>query len=312
VTTSKSLIICNILPASLDSILKYCIPITLIILIASSVITAQDRHFTLKNTHYIQLKSELTNRDHELIVFLPDSYDDSPDKHYPVLYFLDAYWDMPLLNSIHGQLVWDNVIPELIMVGFSYPGEKANYGDLRARDFTPTRDTTVNLHSGDALKFLKFIETVVIPRIESDYRVNKNERALSGSSLGGFFTLYVMYEKPMLFKRFIAISPHVGWDNRYLFVSDDTYAAKNETLPVRLFLSQGSDEYAAFRDPIVEYQKKIAERNYLELALLNNTIEGERHSGVKSEGYSRGLRWVFKDIAPTGPSGLERMFQGRP
>ena len=51
---------------------------------------------------------------------------------------------------------------------------------------------------------------------------------------------------------------------------------------------------------------KLADRNYKEMALLNYTIEGERHSGVKSEGYSRGLRWVFKDIAPTGPSGLEK------
>ena len=64
---------------------------------------AQDRHFTLANTHYIQLQSELTGRDHELIVFLPDSYANRPEKKYPVLYFMDAYWDMPLLNSIHGQ-----------------------------------------------------------------------------------------------------------------------------------------------------------------------------------------------------------------
>lgn len=296
----------HLLPALRHSLLKCFVYINLILMLAVPLLTAQERHYTLTNTHYIQLTSELTKRNHELIISLPGSYYNSPDKHYPVLYFLDAYWDTPLLNSIHGQLVWDAMIPELIMVGFSYPGENPNYDVLRACDFTPTRENPANPFSGDAPKFLKFIETVVIPRIETDYRADKNERALSGSSLGGLFTLYAMYERPTLFKRFIAISPHTGWDKQYLFKRDDSFAANNKSLPVRLFLTQGSEEYPLFRDPIIAFQQKIAERHYQDFALLNYTIEGEDHSGTKSEGYSRGLRWVFKDIAPTGPSGLEK------
>ena len=192
------------------------------------------------------------------------------------------------------------------MVGFSYPGEDANYGALRARDLTPTKVGADNSITGDGPKFLQFIEETVIPYIESNYRVKKDERAISGSSLGGLFTLYAMYEKPDLFKRFISISPAVDWDDRYLFKLDDRYEEENDSFPVRLFLSQGGNEYGRFRQPIVEFQQKLAQRNYKDMVLLNYTIEGERHSGVKSEGYSRGLRWVFKDIAPTGPSGLEK------
>jgi hypothetical protein len=271
-------------------------------------LNAQEKHFTLKNTHFIQMKSELTGRDHELIIYLPDSYDTSPDKTYPVLYFMDAYWDMPLLNSIHGQLVWDNAIPELIMVGFSYPGDSANYGFLRSRDLTPTK-VADNPLSGDAPIFLEFIEKTVIPYIESKYRTAKNERALSGSSLGGLFTLYAMYEKPELFKRFISISPAAMWDNRYLFKLDSVNALKNESLPVRLFLSYGTEEFQLFRDPIIDLQKQLSERPYKGFALLNYKMEGEDHSGVKSDGYSRGLRWVFKDLKPSGPSGLEKAFR---
>lgn len=290
--------------------LKSTFPILLIFVISIPVAYAQkDRHFVLENSQYIQLKSELTKRDHELIVLLPGSYNNSQDKHYPVLYFLDAYWDLPLLYSIYGQLNWDNVIPEMIMVGFSYPGKNAKYDDLRARDFTPTKVGNEHPNSGDAALFLQFIKATVIPRIESDYRVDKNERALGGSSLGGLFTLYAMYENPALFKRHIAISPAVGWDDRYMFKRDDGYAKQNKSLPARLFLSLGGDEYALFSDPIIDFQKKIEKRNYHELGLLNYTIDGERHGGVKAEGYSRGLRWVFKDIAPTGPSGLERLYQ---
>ena len=285
---------------------KYAIILSFFIVFLSACMTNEQKHFTLINTHFVQMKSELTGRDHELIIFLPGSYENSPDKEYPVLYFMDAYWDMPLLNSIHGQLVYDNVIPELIMVGFSYPGENANYGELRARDLTPTKAVSEGPNTGDGPKFLQFIEETVIPYIESNYRAKKNDRALSGNSLGGLFTLYAMYEKPDVFNRYIAISPAVVWDDNYMLKVDDRYAKGHDSLPVRLFLSQGGDEYRPFRQPIVDFQMKLADRNYKEMALLNYTIEGERHSGVKSEGYSRGLRWVFKDIAPAGPSGLEK------
>ena len=285
---------------------KYAIILSFFIVFLSACMTNEQKHFTLINTHFVQMKSELTGRDHELIIFLPGSYENSPDKEYPVLYFMDAYWDMPLLNSIHGQLVYDNVIPELIMVGFSYPGENVNYGELRARDLTPTKAVSEGPNTGDGPKFLQFIEETVIPYIESNYRAKKNDRALSGNSLGGLFTLYAMYEKPDVFNRYIAISPAVVWDDNYMLKVDDRYAKGHDSLPVRLFLSQGGDEYRPFRQPIVDFQMKLADRNYKEMALLNYTIEGERHSGVKSEGYSRGLRWVFKDIAPTGPSGLEQ------
>lgn len=305
----KSVITIKNNPANIDKRKFSAVIYTVLVLISISFLNAQVRHFTLKNTQMIEIKSDLTGRDHELIIFLPDSYDKSPDKYYPVLYYVDAYWDTPLLNSIHGQLVYDNVIPELIMVGFSYPGENPNYGDLRARDLTPTKVVDENPNSGDADKFLQFIETVVIPKIESNYRVKKDDRALSGNSLGGLFTLYAMYKKQNLFKRFISISPAAGWDNNFLFKLDETYSGKYDTMPVRLFLSYGSDEYLPFRQPIIDFQKKLANHNYKDFGLLNYKIEGERHSGVKSEGYSRGLRWVYKDIAPKGPSGLEKEYK---
>lgn len=290
----------------------FCWLVSLFIFVHSMSLLAQvdERKFVLSNSHLVKMKSDITGRDHELVIFLPNSYETQPEKRYPVLYFVDAYWDAPMMSAIHGNLVWDNVIPELIMVGFSYAGENPNYDDLRRRDLTPTKIEGAN--SGDGAKFLRYIETTVIPYMDSNYRTQVNERALSGNSLGGLFALYAMYEKPQLFKRFIAVSPAASWDNNYLFHRDDDYAKNNKSFPVRLFLSQGGDEYSEFRNPIVALQKQLASRNYQDFALLNYTIEGGRHTGVKAEGYNRGVQWVFKDIAPTGPSGLEKSMRGLP
>ncbi len=265
--------------------------------------------FVLQNTQLIPIENESTTRDHELIICLPASYYDSPDKKYPVFYFLDAYWHTPLLHAIYGLLRFDNVIPEMIMVGLSYPGQNTNYDSLRLLDLSPTLSESVGPNTGDGPKFLKFLEDVVIPYIETNYRADVDHRALGGTSAGGLFSLFAMYEKPNLFKRHIAISPAVVWNNEdYLLNRNDEYAKLSKELPVRLFLSAGGEEYAPFRDPIFKLQEQIQENKYKNLALLNHVVEGERHTGVCAEGYTRGLRWIFSDLKPAGPSGLAKIF----
>ncbi len=270
-------------------------------------IAAQSKQFVLENTEIVTIKNKLTGREHELIICLPYSYNDSITKKYPVFYFLDAYWHTPLLSSIYRHLRYDNVIPEMIMVGLSYAGENVDYDDLRMRDLTPTK-LQFNPNTGDGPKFLQFIEESVIPYIELNYRADMSIRGLGGASAGGLFTLYAMYEKPNLFDRYIAISPFVSSDNGYLFRRDSIYSKTSKKLPVRLYLSVAGDEYPAFRNPIIKFQKQIENDNYEGMSLLNYLIEGERHAGNGAEGYTRGLRWIFKDIAPTGPSGLARAY----
>ncbi len=288
-----------------DILLKHLLLAILFGFLTQSTLLAQSQKFVLKNTEIVQLKNELTARDHEIIIFLPDSYNDSIDKKYPVFYFLDGYWHMPLLYSIHQSLVYDNVIPELIMVGLSYPGENANYDSLRMLDLTPTK-WEVSPNTGDGPNFLNFIEQSVIPHIESNYRADNQQRALGGQSAGGLFSLYAMYEKPNLFKRHIAISP-ASWGD-YLQRKNIDYSTAHKQLVERLFISASSDEPNWFRDPIITLQKQIEDNKYENLSLLNVIIKGERHSGGAAEGYNRGLRWIFKDITPPGPSGLVKAF----
>lgn len=281
--------------------------LTIVSILVFQKATVAQSDYVLQGTEIVPIKNELTGRAHELIISLPEGYDSSGDKVYPVFYFLDAYWHTPLVFSINGLLRFDNVIPEIIMVGLSYQGENLNYDRLRLLDLLPGRTKSVN--PKEESPFLSFIEHSVIPYVESNYRASKTDRALGGSSAGGLFTLFTMYKKPELFERYIAISPGVTWDNNSLLEIDNAYSKEFESLPVRLFLSAGGDEYTPFRDAILNLQKQIETKNYKDFSLLNFVIEGERHSGVCAEGYTRGLRWVFKDLSPKGPSGLAKIFE---
>ena len=263
---------------------------------------AAPRKFVLDNTQIIPIASTHTGRQHELIVVLPSSHASNPGKTYPVLYFLDAYWDTPLLSAIYGNLIYDNRVPEFIMVGLSYP-PGANYDVERRRDYTIT---STDADSGKGAAFLSFITQEVAPLVERRFRGQATDRVLAGASLGGLFTIAAAYRAPDFFAGHIAISPAASWDHGALGKLDDAWAKEHKSLNARMFISYGSIEYPAFREPIVALQKQLAGRHYRGLALLNYRIEGTDHSGVKGEGYTRGLMWIWDSKRPPGPSGLEK------
>ncbi|MFO1388401.1 alpha/beta hydrolase [Cellvibrio sp.] len=262
--------------------------------------------FVINNTQIVPIHSKFTGRDHELVVVLPSSYASNPDKKYPVLYYLDAYWDTPLLASTYGNLVYDNVVPEFIMVGLSYPSN-ANYDKERRIDYTITAEEE---NSGKADLFLNFIQKEVAPLVESKFRGLATDRVLSGNSLGGLFTVAAAYKAPDFFAGFVALSPAASWDKGALLKLDEDYAKQHKRLNGRMFISYGSTEYPSFRDPIIKLQKQLAARQYQGFDLLNYAMEGLDHTSVKGDGYVRGLMWVWKPKKPAGPSGLEKAITG--
>lgn len=280
----------------------------LVFAVSAHFVCAQQsvKHFVLSNTEIIPISSKHTGRAHELVIVYPFSYQTNPDKKYPVLYYLDAYWDTPLLVSTYGNLLYDRDIPEFIMVGLSYPSIK-DYTKERRIDYTFTAEDE---QSGKGNLFLEFIKKEVAPLIETTFRGEKTDRVLAGSSLGGLFALSAAYQSPDFFAGYIAISPAALWDNGALLRLDAEYAKQHKTLNGRMFISYGSTEYSAFRDPIISFQKQLAARQYKGLALLNYGMEGIDHAGVKGEGYTRGLIWAWKTKKPGGPSGLERDMTG--
>jgi predicted alpha/beta superfamily hydrolase len=244
----------------------------------------------IPNSQVRQLKSSATGRNYDIYVLLPTDYAQN-QKEYPVIYLLDGQWDFKLLDSIYGGLLYDEFVPEMIIVGITYSGEDADYGALRAMDYTPVHDPFVS-GSGDAPKFFAFLKEQLIPFIESEYRADASRRVLMGSSFGGTFTLYTMFSEPGLFSGYVAASPAVVYGNRFAFNQEALYANSHKDLPVRLFLSVG--EVEQLRRPVEEFMQVLSKRNYTGLEMETRIIEGERHAGNKPEAYNRGLRFIFQ------------------
>jgi hypothetical protein len=153
------------------------------------------------------------------LVYTPPSYNDTTatPQHYPVLYILDGdahFHSVTGLIQILGTGVNGTyVVPEMIVVAIPNTD--------RMRDMTPT-NTEIGFDgkpqpgfrtSGGMPAFLRFIESELIPRVESQYRTMPY-RIFVGHSLGGITTLNAIYTMPQTFHAYVAIDPSLSWDQQ--------------------------------------------------------------------------------------------------
>ena len=138
--------------------------------------------------HHHFYKSGVVGDHRDYYVYTPPGYDPRAKKIYPVLYLLHGYSDDASGWSAVGRanVILDNLIatgkakPMLIVMPLGYGEPKIlqpNSGAFRDRSIT---DRNFD-------KFREALLTEVIPRVESEYLVNKdrNARAIAGLSMGG-------------------------------------------------------------------------------------------------------------------------------
>ncbi|MGB9178467.1 MAG: alpha/beta hydrolase-fold protein [Pyrinomonadaceae bacterium] len=238
----------------------------------------------------LSIKSETLNEERQILIRTPPGYEQNKER-YPVLYMTDG--DAHLLHTTGtlSFLARNGRIPEMIIVGITNTD--------RTRDLTPTRATFPPPDggqfptSGGADNFLKFIETELIPKIESQYRVQPY-RVLAGHSFGGLFTIHAMLSRPELFNANIAVSPSLNWDD-YLEVkrAEEFFKGRkewNKTLYVTLGNEPGGiyEGFKRFKKILAQSQPKGFEWDMAHM-------EDEDHGSVVLRSHYFGLRKVFAE-----------------
>ena len=258
--------------------------------------------FALAQTEIRPLPPAADGRHYELEVHLPASYARDPGRRYPVLYVTDGYWDFPTVVVSYDNLTYDRAVPEFIIVGIGYAGGRLDYNDLRRWELTPVPLTTPGGPSGHAADFLRSLQDQIIPFVEHEYRADPTRRALAGSSLGGLFSLYVMYTEPDLFQGYIAASPAVREAAPWMAEHAAAYARSGRPLRARLFFTAAENEWPDFRAATERFRDQLAGYRYPGFVPQFRLIDGMRHAGEKAESYARGMAFVFAPEAPeSGP-----------
>ncbi|MFN8672555.1 MAG: alpha/beta hydrolase-fold protein [Candidatus Sericytochromatia bacterium] len=158
-----------------------------------------------------------------IYVYLPPNYFSREYKSYPVLYMHDGnnLFDPNLsfggvtwkVSETIEELVYNNFIEELIVVGIS------NTGD-RDFEYTWTPMYYGNYREGGGgRKYAKMIVNELKPFIDKRYRTlpYRETTGVMGSSLGGVISFYLGLYYPHVFSKIGIMSPSLWWGNGILF-----------------------------------------------------------------------------------------------
>ncbi|MBN7812806.1 prolyl oligopeptidase family serine peptidase [Algoriphagus sp. H41] len=158
------------------------------------------------------LYSSVLQESRKIYVQLPASFDPGKKQKYPVAYVLDGEVFLPTVSEVQNYYS-GGFTPEMVLVGIS--NDKHRVRDLTISSISSKYGMPFNGESGGATDFLRFIETELIPFVESKYPVTQY-RTLIGHSYGGLFTISALVEQPDLFANYLAIDPSLDWDGQKL------------------------------------------------------------------------------------------------
>jgi predicted alpha/beta superfamily hydrolase len=198
------------------------------------------------------LASSITGRTYRVSVSRP--FGDPPPGGYPVLFVTDANLTFPIAAAMSTALMLSG--GAALVVGVGYPADDPlTPMVLRTRDLTPPTPieairaipglpAPAAENYGGAPLFARFLLEELRPAIAAAYPVNAVKQGLYGHSLGGLFTLSVLFAQPDAFASFIVSSPSIWWNDRAILLEEPAFAARvaaGETSP-RVLITIGETE----------------------------------------------------------------------
>ena len=257
----------------------------LLVLVSSASAQAPPGVTTLK------INSAVLGEERTILVRVPPGYETNKLR-YPVIYMTDGNAHIGHTSSTVEFLARNGRMSEMIVVGI--------VNTDRTRDLSPTHVTTTVAGgnsalqfptSGGADKFIKFIETELIPEIEKRYRVHAY-RMLAGHSLGGLFAIHTMISRPELFHSIVAVSPALQWDNQVAIKRAEDFFKARKEFPVTLFMSLGN-EPGPIEDGFHQF-KQVLERNPMKgFEWKAQVLDDEDHGSVVLHSHYLAMRKVF-------------------
>jgi hypothetical protein len=255
--------------------------------------------------------SHFVNDTYKIVVYLPKSYDPKDAKRYPVIYQLDGnyYGKTTAILMARFSCTGEAASGAIVVgIGYYYDG----WFDKRERDFIYAGSVIREALSGEnstnrGLQFYYFLRDELIPYVDAHFKTDNHKfgRTLMGHSLGGYFTLFVMFydyyvmamdknvDSPV-FTNFIAASPVVVNEWRYLLLLEEKLRRWGfGSYAVSLFMATSDiEEKTTIRYfPILE--NRLQKWNFPGFRLKSQTLKKLQHPETAIPAYMSGLTFIF-------------------
>jgi hypothetical protein len=260
----------------------------------------------------VVIKSVVLGEDRTILVRTPPGYDHDGQR-YPVLYLTDGDAHLGHTASTIEFLARSGRMPEMIVVAITNTDRTRDLTPTNASMWRPDGSEMKFPTSGGADRFLKFIETELIPKIEKDYRTQPY-RVFAGHSFGGLFAIYALLARPEIFNAYIAASPSMHWDNQLLSRKAEEFFKDRKELNRTLYFTL-ANEGGAMREGFDRFKGVLGKNKPKGFEWDSMLMEDEDHGSVVMRSHYHGLRKVFDgwqvtaDIAAGGAPAVESHYK---
>ena len=264
--------------------------------------------YELAGTEVWDVADPKSGRKYQVFVSLPKSYQENPDRHYPVLYVTDADYGFPIVRQISRRLNGGSrKLDDFILVGLSYAvGEDSM--NSRRRDYTPSpagaHDAPPDAVHGESNSYISYLRDAVFPFVAARYRTNENRRMFLGHSYGGLLGLDILFSASEMFSGYIIGSPSIWYDKNVMEGVERKFAGNHQDLKASVYMYVG--EYEDMRPGDPRYAKRynmvsdarrmeriLSSRSYPSLHIKLDVLNDEDHQSVAPRGFTKGLQFLL-------------------
>jgi uncharacterized protein len=265
-----------------------------------------------------------TDRWHVAVALPPPGLVAAEPGPFPALYLLDGFLTFVAAAQIAQTTLAFSLgqLRPVAIVGVSpATDDRRRLSAQRARDLTPTNAAsryllgTSSYGTGGADAMLDLIRQVIVPHVESAHPLDPGDRGLGGFSLGGLITCWALICRPEGFRRFLAVSPSLWWDEHLLLdqrrapIADrdisDAYLAvgEREDSPHRSWPVIPAETREALSDldmvaDLARFTDRLRRRQ--KFNVRSEVIPDEQHATVWPAAVTRGLVHLYRTDRRTG------------
>ena len=177
-------------------------------------------------------------------IYLPDSYDEYPDRRYPVMYMFDGHNVFFDSDATYGKswgmnsfMSWTR--KDLIIVAV----ECNHHGNGRLREYSPAdfNSPVFGVIKGRGKSYMNWLVKEFKPMIDQTYRTipDRKHTIICGSSMGGLMALYAACCYNQYFQRAACLSPSLWLVQDQIMALVEKAKIKNDTC---IYMDYGSQE----------------------------------------------------------------------
>jgi predicted alpha/beta superfamily hydrolase len=268
--------------------MKKTSPFAVVLFLLSLTIAAYGQSYATGNRAAI--KSEVLGEERVILIRTPPGYE-RDGQRYPVLYLTDGSAHLSHTASTIEFLSRNGRMPEMIIVAITNTDRTRDLTPTNASIWRPDGTEAKMPTSGGADKFLKFIETELIPKIEKDYRTQPY-RIFAGHSFGGLFAIHAFLTRPEIFNAYIAVSPSMHWDNHLLSRKAEEFFKDRKELNRTLYFTL-ANEGGTMREGFDRFKGILGKNKPKGFEWDSMLMEDEDHGSVVMRSHYQGFRKVF-------------------